>query len=196
LTHKKSAKVEARREARRKEDVNAFRAYCRDSPPIINGKVDANTIILNVRKASDFPGLHFEYGGYGLAKGMMRTRRPSCNASQTVIFEEKFKKSGKCDSESCDIEIRHHFACEQKEFEVVDEPVAKYEIVFGETTERRKTPLGSNMSRTSVRIVDISTARVLGEDSIYFYGDRAGEGGCTDAEQKISGLIAAVFPAH
>lgn len=74
---------------------------------------------------------------------------------------------------------------------------ARYELVLGETASKAPVPWGADrgnwMSRSSVRILDRETGKVLAEDTLHFLRYESGEAGCPEGSGQLAELVREVF---
>lgn len=74
---------------------------------------------------------------------------------------------------------------------------ARYELVLGETASKAPVPWGADrgnwMSRSSVRMLDRETGKVLAEDTLHFLRYESGGAGCPEGTRQLAELIRDVF---
>lgn len=179
------------------KSVAAFTDYCKDRKRLVTQRVPPGPdTSLFFRYEPNYTG-GSEVTAYGIHDYTVKT---TAICQQTGLrYVEDFGRKYAPDRKSFEPEVRTFRVCHFEEWRTSTQSQARYELVFGESSERKRVPWGdesgrSEMSKSSVRVMDKQTGATLAKDTMYFLSNKTGEGGCPEAMEQITSLIADVFP--
>jgi hypothetical protein len=179
-------------------NVEAFSAYCKNRKRVVNQRVPTGVnASLLLRQESKFTGLRAELNGSPLHHYMVKNRM-ACEKTGLRYLEAIYNGRYLEEKKGYEREVHRYSMCGAEEWSPKPQPESRYELVLGESSERKSVPWGGAagrwMSSSSLRVVDKETGATLAEDTMYFLRYETGKGGCPDGLEQLASLIADVFP--
>jgi len=191
-----NASVEAEFQARQTQNFAAFARYCKDTNRVIHVPTSpADNESMVVKFESTFTGSIPQFNASQLQL-KMRSNLKSCEKVGLRYIDGSYETRYNKEKNGYETESRRFKNC-------VDEPwtgeiggPATYALILGEHAERiaLQGPAKANwMSKSSARIVHVSSGVTLAEDTLYFLNYSTGEAGCPEGVEQLTGLIADTF---
>jgi hypothetical protein len=180
------------------KNVEAFAAYCKDRQRVVNRRVspgaDASLVFRHERA---FTGSSRAFNADPIHAYMLRNQA-ICQKTGLGYLEGIYDGQYVAEKRGYEREVRLYRMCRAEKWSTVAQSQSRYELVLGESSEKKPTPWGSEagrwMSKSSVRVIDKQTGAILAEDTMYFLRYDTGKGGCPNGVEQLASLIADVFP--
>ena len=180
------------------KNVEAFATYCKDRDRIVNTRVapTADTSLL-IRQEKGFTGVAWQFNAFPIHEYMMKNRE-ICEKTGLGHLEGIYDGQFVPEKRGYEREVRLYGMCRAEKWRTSTEAESRYELVLGESSERKTVPWGDDggrwMSKSSVRLIDTKTGATLAKDTMYFLRYESGDGGCPNGLEQLASLIAEVFP--
>jgi hypothetical protein len=153
------------------------------------GQMDRSILI---RIDGQLPGGNNNFSASQIASQLRKTAE-DCNRTGIKFIEGEYPTAAYTVANSKE-DIHRHSACSPIESVVIGESNARYELILGETIEKKQlTRDWENMSSVSVRLVDRRQGKVLAEDQMFFLQHSSGEHGCPEGLPELGTLVLEVF---
>lgn len=178
-------------------NIEAFTAFCLQRQRVLDWRVPgAASATLRVRTGKGIPASPHALGAHSIRLHLARNPR-LCEQTGLGYLEEvhdPVPAGGQPGAR----QVHTYPACGDGGVRISEQTGARFELVVGETVERRQVPWRSGMNRwmasSSVRVTDLKTGTTLARDTLYrLYPNDEGST-CPEPREQVAALIADVFP--
>ena len=179
---------------------DAFASYCKDRRRVVHTRVEpALDDSLLIRVEPGFTGTHWQFNAFPVNEYLAKNPK-ICETTGLTRLEGIYEGRHVPEKRGYEQEVRLYKMCSAEKWRTATEPVSRYELVLGESAEKKPVPWGSEggrwMSRSSIRVVDRQTGAILAEDWMYFLRYETGQGVCPDGMAQLASLLTDVFHAR
>lgn len=176
------------------KNIEAFSVYCKDRNRMVNSSVAAGAdSSLLIRHEKGFAGVRWQFNAFPVLEYMMK-HREICEKTGLGHLEGIYDGQY-VPEKGYEREVRSYSMCRAEKWRTLTESQSRYELVLGESSERKTAPWGGSwMSKSSVRLIDTNTGATMAQDTMYFLRYDSGDGGCPNGLEQIASLVAEVFP--
>jgi len=164
----------------------------------VNARVTAGAdSSLLIRQEKGFTGVGWQFNAFPVHEYMVKNRE-ICDKTGLGHLEGIYNGQYVPEKKGYEREVRLYAICRDEKWRTLTDSQSRYELVLGESSEKKTVPWGSEggrwMSKSSVRLIDTKTGATLAQDTMYFLRYESGDGGCPNGLDQIASLVAEVFP--